>query len=135
MGILLIRLLSGNNKLLTGNQLLKLVLLKRSLVFFQRPTAELPQLKLKSMLTNNHSENKLKTGSTPRNKNFSLKLLLLKAESLAESIHGRPRLSLTLPRSRNNSTAVSPTRMPRLSATLTVLPPRELLTVLSSNND
>ena len=87
------------------------------------------------MLSNNHSENKLKTGSTPRNKNFSLKLPPLKAESLAESIHGRPRLSLTLPRSRNNSTAVSPTRMPRLSATLPVLPPRELLNVLSSNND
>jgi len=129
------KLLNGTNKLLTGNQLLKLVLLKRSLVFFQRPTAESLQLKKKLLPSNNHFKPKLKPGSTLKKRNFSLKFQLSKAELLAVSIHGTPMLSPTSLKSKNNSPVGLTTRTPRSLATKLVLKPEELPNVLNFKSD
>ena len=90
---------------------------------------------MKLLHSNNHFKSKRKPGSTLKKRNFLLKLQLLKAESLVVSIHGRPMLSLTSPKSWNNSTLVLPTRTPRSPVTKLVLKPEELPNVLNFKSD
>merc|ERR1739838_208673 len=117
------RSVNGKSKSQIGNQLLKPVLKKRSPVCFHGATAEPHQLKLKSKLSDNGSEPKLKPGSTKPPNDSSIKSLLLQPESPTVSTAGESELSLTLTRSTNNSSAVLPTRTPRSSATQLVLKP------------